>query len=92
MDAKGIGDLIQLALGTVFNITAPMLFVGLAIGVFVSIIQAATQIQEVTLVFIPKMIGVGLIMWMMGPWMYEELNTLFSEVALHVTHVITGGL
>ena len=92
MDAKSIGDLLQIALATVYNITAPMLFVGLAIGVFVSIIQAATQIQEVTLVFIPKMIGVGITMWLMGPWMYEELNMLFGEVAMHVTNIVAGGL
>lgn len=92
MDAKSIGDLLQIALATVYNIAAPMLFVGLAIGVFVSIIQAATQIQEVTLVFIPKMIGVGITMWLMGPWMYEELNMLFGEVAMHVTNIVSGGL
>ena len=56
-----------------------------------SIVQAATQVQEVTLVFIPKMLAVGFVMWMLGPWMFEELNVLMGEVSMHVSHVVSGG-
>jgi flagellar biosynthesis protein FliQ len=91
MDPKQIGDLLQLAITTTFYITAPMLLVGLAVGVLISIVQAATQVQEVTLVFIPKMLAVGLVMWMLGPWMFEEINVLMTEVSMHVTHVVSGG-
>ena len=91
MDPNQIGDLLQLAITTTFYITAPMLLVGLAVGVLISIVQAATQVQEVTLVFIPKMLAVGFVMWMLGPWMFEELNVLMIEVGSHVSHVISGG-
>ncbi len=91
MNPNQIGDLLQLAITTTYYITAPMLLVGLAVGVLISIIQAATQVQEVTLVFIPKMLAVGFVMWMLGPWMFEELNVLMTEVSAHVSHVITGG-
>jgi flagellar biosynthetic protein FliQ len=91
MDPQQIGDLLQLAITTTFYITAPMLLVGLAVGVLISIVQAATQVQEVTLVFIPKMMAVGLVMWMLGPWMFEELNVLMTEVSMHVRHVVSGG-
>tara|TARA_B100000530_G_C15864231_1_gene450634 strand:+ start:183 stop:461 length:279 start_codon:yes stop_codon:yes gene_type:complete len=91
MDPKQIGDLLQLAITTTFYITAPMLLVGLAVGVLISIVQAATQVQEVTLVFIPKMLAVGFVMWMLGPWMFEELNVLMGEVSMHVSHVVSGG-
>ena len=91
MDPKQIGDLLQLAITTTFYITAPMLLVGLAVGLLISIVQAATQVQEVTLVFIPKMLAVGFVMWMLGPWMFEELNVLMGEVSMHVSHVVSGG-
>ena len=91
MDPKQIGDLLQLAITTILYITGPMLLVGLLVGVLISVVQAATQVQEVTLVFIPKMLAVGFVMWMLGPWMFEELNILIDEVASHVTNVITGG-
>ena len=91
MDPNQIGDLLQLAITTTFYITAPMLLVGLAVGVLISIVQAATQVQEVTLVFIPKMLAVGFVMWMLGPWMFEELSVLMGEVSMHVSHVVSGG-
>mgnify|MGYP003955954539 CR=1 FL=1 len=91
MDPKQIGDLLQLAITTILYITGPMLIVGLLVGVLISVVQAATQVQEVTLVFIPKMLAVGFVMWMLGPWMFEELNILMTEVASHVRHIISGG-
>lgn len=50
-------------------ISAPMLLVALAIGLIVSIFQAATQINETTLSFIPKLIGIFIAMIVAGPWM-----------------------
>ncbi len=87
MDAASIGDLLQLALGTAFDLAAPMLFAGLIVGFGISIVQAATQIQEVTLVFIPKMMAVGVTMWLWGPSMYENLLRLVREVTVHISQV-----
>lgn len=92
MDALDVGTLLQTALRTTFFITAPMLVVGLLIGVAVSVIQAATQVNEVTMVFIPKMLGVGATMWVLGSWMYEQLAILFAAVAAQVSVVAGGGL
>ncbi len=52
-------------------IAAPMLLTALAIGLLVSIFQAATQINEQTLAFIPKLVGVFLAMIIAGPWMLQ---------------------
>ena len=60
MEPSHIATLMEHAILTVFFMSAPMLLIGLLIGVGVSIFQAVTQINEVTLVFIPKMLGVGL--------------------------------
>jgi flagellar biosynthetic protein FliQ len=52
-------------------LAAPMLAVGLVAGVLVSIFQAATQINEMTLVFVPKMLGVALALLVFFPWMLK---------------------
>lgn len=52
-------------------LAAPMLAVGLVAGVLVSIFQAATQINEMTLVFVPKMLGVALALLFFFPWMMK---------------------
>ena len=92
MDAAAIGTLLQQGLQTTFIISAPMLGIGLLLGVLVSVIQAATQINEVTLVFIPKMLGVGTVMWLLGPWMFERISFLMHEVAIRVASVSGGGM
>ena len=61
-------------------IAIPMLLVALIIGLIVSIFQAATQINEMTLSFIPKLIGVFLVMDLAGPWMLSILTDYFHEL------------
>jgi flagellar biosynthesis protein FliQ len=91
MDPIDVGNLLQHALKTTFFMAAPMLGIGLLIGLIVSVVQAATQINEVTLVFIPKMLGVGITMWLLGPWMYEQVFILVQEVAAQIS-VVSGGM
>jgi flagellar biosynthetic protein FliQ len=57
------------ALTMVMLVSAPMLGLGLIVGVLVSIFQATTQIQEQTLAFIPKIIAVFVAVLVFGPWM-----------------------
>ena len=63
---------------------APVLLTALLIGFAVSLFQSVTQIQEVTLTFVPKLIGVGLVLMLGGHWMLGELvgftNHLFDMV------------
>lgn len=54
-------------------VAMPVLAVSLFIGVLVSVFQAATQIQEMTLTFVPKLIGVGLVVLLLGSWMLTTL-------------------
>lgn len=69
------------AIKTAIFLAAPMLVVGLITGVLVSMFQAATQINEMTLVFVPKMLGVALALLVFFPWM---LNLIigFTETLL----------
>jgi flagellar biosynthetic protein FliQ len=53
----------------------PLMLVGLIVGLIVSIFQAVTQIQEMTLTFIPKILALGVVLMVAGPWMLGELLT-----------------
>jgi len=62
----------QRALEMTLMLAAPMLLVGLVIGILVGIFQAATQINEMTLSFIPKLLGVATTLVLAGPWMLKQ--------------------
>ncbi|MEC0231554.1 MULTISPECIES: flagellar biosynthesis protein FliQ [Paenibacillus] len=61
------------AVYTVLKASAPMLVIGLVVGLMVSVFQATTQIQEQTLAFVPKIVAVLLSILIFGPWI---MNTL----------------
>lgn len=71
MDTNVIMDIAQNALELVVYLAAPVLLAGLAVGLLVSVFQAATQIQEQTLSFIPKLIAMVITLMVMGPWMLQ---------------------
>jgi len=61
-------------------IAAPMLIAALGIGLIVSIFQAATQINETTLSFIPKLLGIFAVLIILGPWMLSILTDYLSKI------------
>jgi flagellar biosynthetic protein FliQ len=63
----------QRALEMTVMLAAPLLLVALLVGLLVGIFQAATQINEMTLSFIPKLIGMATAMLVAGPWMLKQL-------------------
>ncbi|MBP2629390.1 MAG: fliQ [Firmicutes bacterium] len=73
MSSDVVIQLGQEALMMVMLVSAPMLGLGLLVGILVSIFQATTQIQEQTLAFIPKIIAVFLAIVIFGPWMLRML-------------------
>ena len=84
MSSDFIISLGQNAVWTLLKVCAPLLGIGLVIGLVVSIFQATTQIQEQSLQFIPKLVGIMVAMIIFGPWM---LNT-----TLDFMHGILGNL
>jgi len=68
------------AMEIMLMVSAPLLLTALAIGLLVSIFQAATQINEMTLTFIPKLIGIFVVMVIMGPWMLTLLLDYMRQV------------
>ncbi|MBP2650227.1 MAG: flagellar biosynthetic protein FliQ [Firmicutes bacterium] len=76
------------ALLMVMLISAPMLGLGLLVGIIVSIFQATTQIQEQTLSFIPKIVAVFVAMVMFGPWMLSMLTSYTRELFMLIPQMI----
>lgn len=76
------------ALAMVMLVSAPMLGLGLIVGILVSIFQATTQIQEQTLAFIPKIIAVFLAILVFGPWMLSLMVDYTRELFQFVPQMI----
>ena len=70
-------------------ISLPMLGIGLIVGVTVSIIQAATQIQEMTLSFIPKIVSIFLALLISFPWIMDKMITFTQNVFLNIPNYIS---
>lgn len=73
-------DMMREAIITMIQVSAPMLLVALIIGLVVSIFQTATSIQEQTLAFIPKILGVFLAIIIFGSWMMTTLVNFITRI------------
>ncbi|GIO53181.1 flagellar biosynthesis protein FliQ [Paenibacillus cellulositrophicus] len=73
MNSEFIIGLAGQAVYTVLKVSAPMLLLGLIVGLVISIFQATTQIQEQTLAFVPKIVAVLLAILFFGPWILTTL-------------------
>lgn len=86
MDIDQATDLVRNTLIVALLIASPLLLIGLVVGVIVSILQALTQIQEQTLVFVPKILVMGIIAIMLMPWIgmriMEFTRTMFEVGAV----------
>ena len=82
-------DTARLGMQTALMVSLPILGTSLLIGLLVSVFQAVTQIQEATLTFVPKLLGVGLAAVFLGHWM---LGTMVSFVHLCFQRAANLGL
>ncbi len=63
-----------------FEMSAPVLITALAVGFLVSMFQSATQIQEFTLSFVPKVIAIGIVLLISGRWMLHSMVTFTQQL------------
>ena len=89
MSADLVIQLAQEALMVVLIVSAPMLGLGLTVGLMVSVFQATTSIQEQTLAFIPKIIAVFVAILIFGPWMLSMMVEFFSSIFMNIPARIT---
>ncbi|TFE24415.1 flagellar biosynthesis protein FliQ [Cohnella luojiensis] len=88
MTSEFIIGLAGQALYTVLKVSAPMLGIGLIVGLLVSIFQATTQIQEQTLAFVPKIIAVFLALLIFGPWILNVMVDFTSHLLGNLANYI----
>ena len=80
MSQDTVVSLIVEMMGVTMKVALPMLLVGLVVGLAVSVFQAVTQIQEQTLSFIPKILGLVAVIAIAGPWMLGTIVTWTTEL------------
>ncbi len=78
-------DVARDAIWTIVVVSSPLMIVGLVVGVVVSLFQALTQIQEATLVFIPKILAIFVALLIALPFMADVLRSNFLRLAAHIT-------
>lgn len=76
------------ALIVVLTLCGPPLLVILAVGIVVSAFQAMTQINEMTLTFVPKIIGIGAVFVILGPWMLQTLVAYTINILTSLPSVV----
>ncbi len=84
MNPESVMTLGRHALEITLMVAAPMLLVALVVGLIISIFQAATQINETTLSFIPKLVGVFASMVIAGPWMVTIMVDYMREILSNI--------
>ena len=88
MNSTAVIAMVREALELTLLVSAPLLLTALAVGLVVSVFQAATQINEMTLSFIPKLLGVFVAIVVSGPWILQLLidytQRIFTNIPLMV--------
>lgn len=90
MTPEQVMTLAHQAMVVCLMLAAPLLLVALAVGLVVSLFQAATQINETTLSFIPKLLAVAVTLVIAGPWMLTTMIDYLRQILLHVATLGAG--
>ena len=72
--------IIKEAIWLILKLSAPLLIVSIALGLIISIFQAATQIHEQTLTFVPKIVAVAILLIVLGSWMLTGMTDFFQSI------------
>ncbi len=88
MTQDTVVNLATQAMMLALEIAGPVLLLGLIIGLLVSIFQAVTSIQEQSLSFIPKIVGVAVLIVVLGPWMLDQLVTYTQNLYTSIPSLI----
>ena len=79
------------ALVLALKLAAPTLLVSLSIGVLLSLVQAVTQVQEMTLTFVPKLAGIAIVFVVSGGWMLNQLGSFTRQLFESIPRLVIGG-
>lgn len=84
MEAGDVLDVARDAIFVLLQVSAPIMLVGLAVGLIIALFQALTQIQEMTLTFVPKIIAIFLSLLLFLPFMGQLLDGLMTRIAARI--------
>ena len=88
---EAVLDIARETIYTIIITAAPLLLVSLIIGLIVSIFQTVTSIQEQTLAFVPKIIGVFVTMLLVGSWMLDNMSGLMTDLWSNFSYYLSLG-
>ncbi len=88
MSPEMVLELCRQAVKVTLLVSLPLLGIGLVVGVAVSLFQAATQIQEMTLTFIPKIVSMFLGLLLLLPWIMNQLVGFTADLMVNLPHYI----
>jgi flagellar biosynthetic protein FliQ len=91
MDANAVLDIGLQGLIISAKLSAPVLITALVVGFAVSLLQSITQIQEVTLSFVPKAVAVGVALLVTGHWMISEMVSFTNQMFDKIPSLLGGG-
>lgn len=80
MTAESVLTIFREVVWLILKLSAPFLIISIAIGLIIAIFQAATQIHEQTITFVPKLIAIGLLLIATGSWMLASLTEFFQSL------------
>ena len=84
MTGAAILDVARDGIGTFLKVSAPLMLVALAVGLVVSLLQALTQVQEQTLIYVPKIVAVFAALLLFLPFMADALAGYMGRIALRI--------
>jgi flagellar biosynthesis protein FliQ len=90
MNQDTVINLATQAMSLAMKVAGPLLLTGLVIGLIVSLFQAVTQIQEQSLSFIPKIVGVAVLIVLLGPWMLGQIVTYAQNLWMSIPQMVGG--
>ena len=91
MDDSAVLDIAVQSLLVAAKLSAPILLTALVIGFTISLFQSVTQIQEATLSFVPKAVGIGVVLIVAGHWMLTQMTSYTTELFDKIPSLLAGG-
>jgi flagellar biosynthesis protein FliQ len=88
MNADTVNSLATQAMTIALEVSMPFLLAGLVVGLVVSVFQAVTSIQEQTLTFIPKILVIGAVLALAGPWMLDQMLTYTINLYTNIPNLV----
>lgn len=80
MSTGEVLEVMKEAMFVAFELAGPLLIVSIVVGLIIAIFQAATQIHEQTLTFVPKLIVIAIVLVLLGPWMFNIFNDFIQKL------------